>query len=438
MNSPTAPSTWRLLGYALLAIPLAMAELPIYVHVPKFYADVMGLNLAAIGGLLLAARVFDAVQDPLLGYWSDRARERGVGSGWLSGRKLFVALGLPALALGMVGLFRPPVMQPALVGWWFIAMLMVVYIAFSMVQISYQAYGAEISDNGFERTRVTSYRAGLGLIGILLAALLPDLLSREQGARTGFGQFSFVFAFLLLVAGAITLRTAPPALARVNSMTQGAFAVMKKPFANARFNQLLLVFVFNGIAAAIPATLVLFFVQDVLRKPDMGGAFLAAYFAAGALGIPLWLWLSARLGKGRAWLTGMLISIVAFMWAFRLGAGDVTPFIIICLMSGLGLGADLVLPPSLLADVIDEDEKKGLARNEGAYFGLWNLVTKMNLALAAGIALPALSMLGYQPGAAGTPQTLMYLAGIYALLPCVLKSVAALLLVASPFVRSPR
>ena len=129
---------------------------------------------------------------------------------------------------------------------------------------------------------------------------------------------------------------------------------------------------------------------------------------------------------------GMGVSIIAFMWAFLLGSGDAIPFMVICLLSGLGLGADLALPPSILADVIDDDERAGLGRNEGAYFGLWNLVTKMNLALAAGIALPALAMLGYQSKVTTSPQALTCLAAIYALLPCALKAVAALALVLSP------
>jgi len=431
--SAPAPSTWRLLAYSLLAIPLGMAALPIYVHVPKFYSDVMGLNLAAIGGLLLAARAFDAVQDPLLGLWSDRVR--GWRWGFVTGRMTMVALAMPLLAIGMVGLFRPPQMAAQMVGWWFIAMLLVVYVAFSLAQISYQAYGAELSNDPFQRTRVTTYREGLGLLGIFLASILPQVLSDAHGARSGFAEFSYLFVPLLLIAGLVTLQASPPPRAFVPAAQDGVFATMLKPFANTRFASLLLIFVFNGIAAAIPATLVLFFVEDVLKRPDMGGIFLVAYFAAGGLGLPLWLALSARIGKGRAWLVGMLVSIVAFMWAFRLEAGDTTPFVIICIMSGLGLGADLALPPSLLADVIDDDEQKGLTRNEGAYFGLWNLVTKLNLALAAGIALPALSMLGYQPRVTTSSQALMYLAGIYALLPCVLKSVAALLLLASPFVR---
>jgi Na+/melibiose symporter-like transporter len=231
----------------------------------------------------------------------------------------------------------------------------------------------------------------------------------------------------------VSIRFSPPTVARTRAATGNAFRAMAKPLKNALFNRLLIIFIFNGIAASIPATLVLFFIEDVVRRPDLSAHFLIAYFAAGALGMPLWVWLSARIGKGRAWCVGMVLSIAAFIWAFLLRPGDATPFMLICIMSGLGLGADLALPPSILADVIDDDDRKSLGRNEGAYFGLWNLVTKMNLALAAGIALPALALLGYQSRVTTDPRALLYLAAIYALLPCALKAIAALALVLSPF-----
>ena len=121
----------------------------------------------------------------------------------------------------------------------------------------------------------------------------------------------------------------------------------------------------------------------------------------------------------------MAISIAAFAWAFVLGPGDAAAFLAICVMSGLGLGADLALPPSLLADVIDADAERGAGRHEGAYFGLWNLITKMNLALAAGVALPLLAAFGYRPGIDNGGTALLALAGVYALVPCALKTLAA-------------
>ena len=171
------------------------------------------------------------------------------------------------------------------------------------------------------------------------------------------------------------------------------------------------------IAAAIPATLVLFFIADVLDAEAQQGVFLALYFIAGAAGMPLWVKLSARIGKPLAWLAAMGVAIAAFVWASRLGGGDTTAFAIICVLSGVALGADLALPPSLLADVIG---RRGSMAGAGSYFGLWTLATKLNLALAAGIALPLLAALGYRPG--GRDATaLTALAIVYAFVPCVLK-----------------
>jgi Na+/melibiose symporter-like transporter len=202
-------------------------------------------------------------------------------------------------------------------------------------------------------------------------------------------------------------------------------AGIAQAIADPLFRRLLAVFVANGIASAIPATLVLFFVADVLDAERRQGLFLALYFVAGAAGMPLWVRLSARVGKVRAWLAAMALSVVAFVWAALLGPGDVAAFALICALSGLALGADLALPPSLLADVIG---RRGRMEATGAYFGLWTLATKLNLALAAGLALPLLAWLGYAPGTRGA-DPLAALAFVYAAVPCLLKAAAALALV---------
>ena len=418
-------STGGLAAYGVLGFPLAMAALPIYVHVPKFYAETIGLSLATIGTVLLATRALDALQDPLLGWWSDRRRAAP------GGRWLFVAAGAPLLALGMIGLFTPPAWSGAALTAWLVASLVLVYTAYSLVTVSYQAYGAEIATGAAERTRVTAWREGFGLAGVLVAAALPEILARQSGARAGFAQFAMVFAPLVLVAALAAIvgspRTAP------SPARHAAPRTLWLPLRNARFRWLLAAFMASGIAAAIPATLVLFYIEDIVRRPNLAALFLATYFAAGALGLPGWVWLSRRIGKARAWLCGMGLAIAAFVWAYFLGAGDVKSFAAICVVSGVALGADLALPPSMLADAIDDDEARGLARSEGSYFGLWNLATKLNLALAAGVALPLLEAFGYFAGRINGPRELAALAGVYALVPCVLKAGAAAILWNSPF-----
>jgi glycoside/pentoside/hexuronide:cation symporter, GPH family len=425
-----SPSAFRLAAYGALGLPLAMAALPIYVHVPKFYADTLGLSLAGVGGILLIARIFDAVQDPLLGWWSDRRRANG-GTRWP-----FVAWGTLFMAMGMWGLFNPPQASAATLSWWLVANLLVVYTAFSMVTVSYQAHGAEVTDDVAERTRVTAWREGFSLLGVFLAAALPEVLKQSSGEREAFAQFSLVFAPLALVAAVITIRGSPPAHGKAPPAHSAIFGAFTLPLKNRLFRKLLVVFVLNGIAASVPATLVLFFIEDVVRRPDLTAVFLIAYFAAGAMGLPFWVWLSKRIGKGKSWFAAMIVSIVAFVWAFLLGPDSVAAYFTICVLSGVGLGADLALPPSILADVIDEDEKAGSGRNEGAYFGLWALTTKMNLAVSAGIALPLLGAFGYVPKAANSGESLFVLSAVYALLPCVLKLLAAVALWLSPFFRS--
>lgn len=398
-----------LAAYGLFGMPLAMAALPLYVHLPKFYGDYLGVNLALLGGVLLALRLADGVIDPLLGVLSDRG----------GARKRWLLLAAPLLALGMIALFRPLVRAEVPLIAWLSLSLFLVYVAFSLATINHQAWGAELSGDPVERTRITAVREGLALVGVVIASVLPAFLGGNDG---GLGRFAMLFAVFTLACAAITVAFTPDTRAApIASVTSSSIReLLSRPLTDRVFRRLLLVFMLNGIAAAIPATLVLFFIADVLDAESQQGTFLALYFVAGAAGMPLWVKLSARIGKPYAWLTAMFVAIGAFVWASRLGAGDVTAFAIVCVLSGIALGADLALPPSLLADVIG---RRGRMEATGSYFGLWTLATKLNLALAAGIALPLLSALGYVPG--GRDQAaLSALAIVYAFVPCVLKLAA--------------
>jgi len=412
-----------LFAYGVFGMPLAMAALPLYVHLPKFYGDHLGVPLAALGGVLLLLRLADGAIDPLLGAWSDRA-----GS-----RKRLIALAVPVLAAGMAALFAPQVSGPVSLLAWLGVALAAVYLAFSVATINHNAWGAELSRDPVERTRITATREGLALVGVVIASVAPALIGGDGGEAVGLPRFAFGYALFLLLCAAITLGAAP-AVKRSRDPRGFRFANMAAPLKDPAFRRLLSAFMLNGIASAIPATLVLFYIADVLQAEARQGLFLGLYFVAGAAGMPLWVKLSARIGKVRAWGVAMVVAIAAFVWAAFLGAGDADAFTIICVLSGLALGADLALPPSLLADVI---VRTGSMHATGTYFGLWTLATKLNLALAAGIALPLLAYLGYTP-AARDPAALHALTLVYAAAPCVLKlgAVMALHLFAQQFQES--
>lgn len=411
-SEPTALTTRGRFAYGLFGFPLAMAALPLYVHLPAYYGEHFGVGLATLGVLLLVLRLADAAIDPLLGAWSDRARNR----------RLLIAYAAPVLALGMIALFSPAVRGEGPLLAWLAVSLVLVYTAFSLATINHNAWGAELSDDPDERTRITATREGLALVGVVLASLAPGFLAGGEDQHLGLSRFALAFAAATALCLAVLL--AAPQPPRPPMPPRALYAGMWVPVADPLFRPLLAVFVGNGIAAAVPATLVLFFIADVLQASAWQGVFLALYFVAGAAGMPLWVRLSSALGKVRAWRISMVVAIAAFVWAAWLGEGDHVAFALICVLSGLALGADLALPPALLADVIG---RRGTMHDTGAYFGIWALATKLNLALAAGIALPLLTALGYAPGSQDS-DALRALAIVYAGVPCVLKLAALAML----------
>jgi glycoside/pentoside/hexuronide:cation symporter, GPH family len=380
-----------------------MAALPIYVHVPKYYAE-LGLSLATLGVLLLVLRFGDAIVDPLLGRWADTSASRFFAC----------ALGGIGLGVGMLCLLHPS-WSPVSLWAWLSFSLILVYLGFSLSSISHGAWGAELPSTPELRTTYTATREAIGLIGVLFAAALPAILSKDSGE--GLARFSWIFVAVLALSLFALWRLRE---AKVLSHDEKAIATTLKDH---RFRALLAVFALNGIASAIPATLLLFFVDDVLQAKAWEPQFLVSYFLAGAVSMPLWAWLARRYGKVVAWSIGMLLAVAAFIWAVSFSANDRIPFLIVCIATGVALGADLALPPALLADTIAR--ANGQART-GSYFGVWAFVTKANLALAAGLALPIVSALGYQVGK--SESNLSALTYAYTLFPCALKLCALALL----------
>jgi len=397
------------LNYGAPGFALAFVALPLYVVLPNHYASEFGVPLALLGAVLLGARLLDAVVDPLIGRFADSLLDRSVAQAWAA-----MAIAAVVLALGFRGLFFPAVAHTssAALLTWCAVLLAVTYLSYSVITVTHQAWGARLGGDEAQRARIVAWREGPALCGVLVASVLPSV--------AGLGTTTLVFA-LTLALGLGLLRNAPQPRVPMRATT----APLSLPLKTPAFRRLLAIYLLNGIASAVPATLVLFFIRDRLQSTAYEPLFLASYFAAAALSIPLWVRVVGRFGLARSWLTGMLLAIAVFAWAALLGAGDVAAYVAVCVLSGVALGADLSLPAALLAGVIQTAGHSG--RAEGAYFGWWNFATKLNLALAAGVALPALQAFGYAPGSQNA-QALSALTVAYCVLPCVLKLGAAGLL----------
>lgn len=405
------------LRYGALALPLAFLALPLYVNLPSYYATQFGLSLAVVGAILLVTRALDALADPFIGVLVDRMYAQHPQ------RIMGLAVGAAVwLALGFVAVFFPPV-APAYLLLWLSLALVATYLAFSVLTVLHQSWGASWGGSGAQRAQIVSWREAFALAGVVLGTLLPALAGMLTTAAA---------LALLLAGGVLLLGQAPPPLRQASALPvptarvrAAAATSWTLPMHSRAFRALVGVFMLNGIASAIPASLVLFFVRDRLELPQAAPLFLVSYFLGAALSMPLWVQMVRRFGLPHTWLMGMGLAVLAFSAASLLGAGDLWPFWAVCVVSGMALGADLAVPSALLAGVIHRAGHGG--QFEGLYLGWWNLVSKLNLALAAGAALPLLQLAGYAPGTR-QPEALQALSWGYVFLPCVLKTLAAALL----------
>lgn len=412
--SPSLTHRNGLWHWAVFGGMLSAAGLPIYLHAPKFYVDNYGVSLATLGGVLAALRLIDVVQDPALG-WLAGVTRRHTGT--------MVAGAAALMALSMFGLFAvaPPI-APIL---WFALTLTTLFTAFSYLTIVFYAGGvgraSSLGDGG--HLRLAGWRETGGLIGVCIAAVAPTALSQAMpNPYTG-----FAFGFALIAAVAVVLMRHEWADAP-NLPTPG-FASLADTFRDKPARQLLLVALFNGAPVAVTSTLFLYFVESRLVAPGYEGAFLLLFFLSAALSSFAWSNLAQRHGAKRVLMAAMALSIVTFIFAATLGAGDLAAFGVICVASGAALGADMTLLPAIFARRLATLHTKG---GEAVAFGLWSFVSKLSLAIAAGTLLPILDAYGFKSGQTNPEPALQTLTVLYALVPCALKLVAMAVLAATP------
>nr|MCU0831919.1 MFS transporter [Rhizobiaceae bacterium] len=370
-----------------------------------------------VGAALLAVRIFDAVNDPVIGWLADKWRPR------FGRRRTVMALSIPIAALSGFMLFAPPADATALhlFGW-----ATVLTIGFTGVMLPYSAWGAELSGDYSARARITGVREAFTLAGTLLAIALPFSLGMDDPAAWhGLAMLgAAVAAGLVLLGGIMIIRLPEPKEYSTTELgLRDGLAAMAR---NRPFLRLLAAFFLNGLANGIPATLFLYFVSSVIGDEALRGPMLLLYFLCGIAGVPAALWLAKRFGKHRAWCLAMIVACLVFASAPLMGTGDVTAFAILCVITGVCLGFDLTLPAAIQADVIDADTAQSGEQRSGTYFAAWSLATKAALAFGVGIAFPLLAAFGFDPSPAArnTPDALFALAVIYAWVPILLKLAA--------------
>ncbi len=405
-----------LLAYGSLAFPLAAAFIALQVIVPTFYAQSTGLSLTAIGGILLVARLFDMITDPLVGYWSDQSRNR------FGRRKLFVVVAAPLIGMSVLFLFNPPATAAAsYLLWWTIA----IYVGGTLSIVPASAWAAELSPDYNQRSRITGFRVAFGLTGTLVALLVSAVFvgDTDDGLAATLTAITWLVLLTLLIStvwAAFAVPDSSQTKLPSNSL-ESAWSLVRTPNP---FRQLLVSFLLNAVGNAIPATLFLLYVTHVLGVADLVGVFLFLYFVAAAVAVPVWVAFAKRFGKHQTWSVAMIMACAFFVWTPLLGADSVAWFYVIVIATGFATGADLALPSAINADVIEWDALTNGYQRPGLFFALWGTASKLSYALAVGIAFPLLDLVGFSATESNSDSSILWLAVLYGA-PCVVFKLAA-------------
>jgi glycoside/pentoside/hexuronide:cation symporter, GPH family len=419
-------------AYAAPAFALAVVGIPVYVYIPKFYTDVIGVHVSAMGIILLIVRLFDAVTDPAIGLISDRIRTP------FGRRRPFIALGALLTGVAILLLFNPPHLDPDTATAWFMVLIFLLFLFWTVIIVPYESLGPELTFDYDERTTLFGMRDGALIAGTLVAAASPaaikglmNLPENDQGERDTFFILSLIYVPLIVASaswcvGTFKERAVDLALRRDKIFNQISSSLQNRPF-----RILLISYTISAIGNNLPATLILYYVEYVLHS-NRADLFLVLYFMTGILFLPLWVAGAKRYEKKLMWLASMAVNTGAFSGVFFLGPGDELAYGILVFISGIGFGATLAIPSAIQADVIDYDEMISGQRREGLYIGLWSIAKKMAAAFGVGAGLALLGVSGYVPNVKQSESVVFSLRILYALVPCLCNAIAIVIAFAYP------
>ena len=447
-------SGWTVGSYSAMYLPISMALLPVGVYVQPHYAE-LGISLYAMSAIIFFARCSDVVTDPLIGVLSDKTRSP------FGRRKPWIVLGTPLMMVSVYMLFLPGE-NPTLLyfGFWTVMM----YLAFTLVDLPYFAWGSELSTNYDERTRVTTRREQFHFAGTVTAVAIPLIaataiyVSNADFASIAafFGSFAEDFrsvmasraghpgvilewlaAFIMIalpvtVVIAVTQVSEPEhkVIPRRKPSLRDSMLVIRR---NGPFVRLIVCYTMSVIGSAMTGALSYFFVKHVIQAGELYPVYLLVYYLASVLGLPIWMRLSTRWGKHRTFI----VSIVWFsVWASMIPfvpAGWFGVFLIIMVFKGSAVGALLAIPASMAADAVDIDSARTGQQRAGLYFSVWGMLKKGGGALGGALGLASVQFFGFDPQAdpslGGTvdgnaTSSLIWLAVLYSIVPAGFKIIS--------------
>jgi glycoside/pentoside/hexuronide:cation symporter, GPH family len=401
-----------------------------------FYTDAALLSPALVGSALLLAKAWDAINDPLFGWLSDRVKSTSLGK-----RRVFMILGAIPLALSVALLWRVPAAAAGsslLAFVWVTGSFVLFDTIWTATNVPYYALTGELTDDYDERGSLTTYRMVLSVPAYLLgAALTPALVALFPTKAEGYaavGTLYGVIAAASLLISAAGLHERP----EVNARTAEAspWSTFGEAFRNRPFVRLIVAYFTLNLAFAFIKTLMVYFLTYqagmAAQMPMVMGLMLICVILA----LFPWQAIARRWEKAPAYALGMSIGGLAVALTFFL-PHEPTPWIyLIAAVAGFGFAAQWVFPWAMVPDVVDYDRLSSGEQRTGMYFGVWGLSTKVSEMLAVAATGWMLSLTGYVGNVAQTQIALLGIRVSFGLLPALLIAFCVPLLLSYPLTRA--
>jgi Na+/melibiose symporter-like transporter len=393
---------------------------PILAFLPSFYSVDHGIPLALLGTILFVTRLTDVITDPLIGIWSDRTRTR-----W-GRRKPFIFISAPLLMITAWMVLVPPV---AVSITYAVVWLMLLYLAFTIFDIPYRAWGAELVEGYNGRTRLAGWREAFGMTsGLATMALIVLAPTLGLGStRDTLLVLATIFVVGTPIMTALALRFVPePAATPVVQSVGGPLQQLKPLLANKPFLWLLSGVIILLSGAIIGASLHMIVMESYFGIRAWFPYILAGEGLAGIAFAPLWVLLSRKIGKHRAmgvatFLMGAFSALIPF-----LGREDDLLYATVIIVRGAAGGGLGILIASMLADVIDVDRLNSGESRGGLLFALVGMVGKLGVAFGSFIGLVIPPLFGFDPASkTNSPEALNALLMTYAFIPMLIMGSAS-------------
>ena len=380
---------------------------------PAFFAEVHNFDIAIIGTYIFLAKLVDIVSDPIVGWVNDKK---------ILDRKFLITIGSILCAISLYKLF---IQKNITYEYYLFVWISVLYLGWTLFQIPYLSIGYDLEKDYFLRTKLSANRELFILFGLFFSLGLPMFFNFSNAELLSYIVYVAIFSGFIGIS-VMLFKIPDNRVLKKDIQFKSALKNLRK---NDPLVRVMFAWFVNSLANVFPMILFSFYISYVLGGNDNDRqVVLFYYFLFAILGVPFWTYFSKKFGKKKTWATSLILSAFFFIFVFFLSKGDIYLFIIISCITGFCLGADLIIPPSIQADISDIHLNKFNEDISGVLFSFITFLNKLSFAIASLFVFSILGLLNFKANEEISYETKIFIIISYALIPIVLKFLSSLIL----------